>query len=67
MTVRKHITMAKSLSDWIENRSKETGLSQSALIVMMILDYKKEEEAIENMKPLLDEMMRMRGADMENK
>jgi len=48
--VRKNIRMSKSIAEWYERRSAETGISQSNLMTMALDAYIKQEEAINTMK-----------------
>lgn len=48
-TIRKNVTMSKNLSNWLEQRAEELGISQSALIVLAIADYIKQDKAMDMM------------------
>ena len=48
-TIRKNVTMSKNLSNWLEGRAEELGISQSALIVLAIADYIKQDKAMDMM------------------
>ena len=47
--IRKNVTMSKNLSNWLEQRAEELGISQSALIVLAIADYIKQDKAMDMM------------------
>lgn len=45
-TVRKNITLSSELAEWFEDKSKKLGVSQSALMVMALGDYVKQDKAL---------------------
>jgi hypothetical protein len=44
--VRKNLTMSSDLAEWYEEKSLKLGVSQSAMMVMALADYVKQEQAI---------------------
>lgn len=48
-TVRKNITMSEELADYFEMKAKELGISQSAMMVVALSDYVKQDKTIEIM------------------
>jgi hypothetical protein len=48
-TVRKNITMSEELADYFEMKAKELGISQSAMMVVALSDYVKQDKTIEMM------------------
>lgn len=49
LTVRKNITMSEELADYFEMKAKELGISQSAMMVVALSDYVKQDKTIEMM------------------
>ena len=43
-TTRKNVTISKDVAKWYENKSKETGMSQSSLMAMAMSEYIKMQE-----------------------
>lgn len=57
--VRKNIQMSPDVAEWFENRSKEMGVSQSALMTIALRDYIDKEKAmsmVNTMKDMLKDM-----------
>lgn len=44
--VRKNINMSKALASYYEEKAKELGVSQSALMVIALSEYMKQAQAI---------------------
>lgn len=40
-TTRKNVTMKKELAKWIEENADYMGVSQSAFIVMILMEYRR--------------------------
>lgn len=56
--IRKNVQMSKELAEWLENKSKKFGMSQSSIIVMALADYIKQENAMSvmnNMGTLMEQ------------
>lgn len=47
--VRKNLTMSADLAEWFEKKADKLGVSQSAMMVMALGDYVKQEKAIDMM------------------
>ena len=50
--VRKNINMSKALASYYEEKAKELGVSQSALMVIALSEYMKQAQAMQ--KDMLD-------------
>lgn len=59
MSVRKNITLSDELADYFEKKSKETGISQSALMVMAISEYLDQKRALESLGDILAQMKKL--------
>ena len=60
--VRKGIQLSQALARWYEEKSLDLGVSQSALIVMAMNDYKTQQDAIEtgmNLPQVIEELKLM--------
>ena len=40
-TIRKNVTLKNELARWLEESAKYIGVSQSAFIVMVLMEYKR--------------------------
>lgn len=57
--IRKNIQMSQEVAEWFENRAKEMGVSQSALMTIALRDYIDKEKAmsmVDTMKGMLNDM-----------
>lgn len=57
--IRVNINISPSAKDYFEKKSKDTGVSQSALMAMALNDYIEQKEALSTMQQMmikLDEM-----------
>ena len=52
--VRKNIQMSPDVAEWFENRSKEMGVSQSALMTIALRDYIDKEKAMSMVNTMKD-------------
>lgn len=62
--IRKNIQMSQEVAEWFENRSKEMGVSQSALMTIALRDYIDKEKAmsmVDTMKGMLNDMKSIQG------
>lgn len=48
-TFRVNITISNSLNDWFDTRSKETGITKSALMAMALSEYIDQKESIKSL------------------
>lgn len=55
-TVRVNTGISKRANEWLNKRSKETGLSKSALINVAIDNYIREVEVVEGLPQILKEL-----------
>lgn len=46
---RLNVRVSKSINDWLDARSKETGISKSSLVFLALEQYKRDTSVIENM------------------
>lgn len=56
MTVRKNISMSEITAKWYEEKAREMGVSQSALMAMALSDYIKQERSINALDELLKQL-----------
>lgn len=47
--VRVNTRISKTLNDWLDKRSKETGYSKSALVMLAIENYYQQTEVVKRM------------------
>jgi len=52
--VRINTRISKTLNDWLDNRSKETGVPKSTLIFLAIEQYMQQQRAMDMAKGLSD-------------
>ncbi|MBT9833016.1 ribbon-helix-helix protein, CopG family [Clostridium baratii] len=60
--IRVNINISPSTKEYFEQKSKDTGISQSALMAMALNDYIEQKEALGTMQQMmikLDEIQRM--------
>lgn len=50
--VRVNTRISKTLNDWLDKRSKETGYSKSTLVMLAIEDYRRQVEVVERMSDM---------------
>jgi hypothetical protein len=53
-TVRKNVTMSRKIAEWIEERANDLGMSQSAVMVMAISDFIKQEKAMDSLTKMTE-------------
>lgn len=59
MTVRKNITISDELAEYFEEKSKATGISQSALMVMAMTEYLDQKKAMDSLKDILEQIKKL--------
>lgn len=62
-TIRVNTTISKRANEWLNKRSRETGLSKSGLINVAIDSYIKECEVVEGLPAILRELEKQ-GVDL---
>ena len=62
MSVRKNITLSDELAEYFEKKSRETGISQSALMVMAISEYLDQKKAMESLGDILEQLKKIENA-----
>lgn len=62
MSVRKNITLSDELAEYFEKKSKETGISQSALMVMAISEYLDQKKAMESLGDIVAQLKKIENA-----
>ena len=60
--IRKGINMSVTLAGWYENKARELGISQSALMVMALSEYIKQDKAVDIISNLKDIMSVMKDS-----
>ena len=61
--VRKNIRMSPEVAKFYEEKAKSMGISQSALMVVALTDYIKQEKTINMMSSLKDIMERLEDVE----
>lgn len=56
--IRKNIRMSSEIAEFFEEKAEEMGISQSALMVVALSDYIKEEKTI-NMMSNMEAMLKL--------
>lgn len=51
--MRVNINISESIKKWFENKSQETGISQSALMAMALNEYIDQKESINGMTNIM--------------
>ena len=65
MSVRKNITLSDELAEYFEKKSRETGISQSALMVMAISEYLDQKKAMESLSDILNQMKKLENMNKQ--
>lgn len=63
MSVRKNITLSDDLAEYFEKKSRETGISQSALMVMAISEYLDQKKAMNSLNDILNQMKKLENKE----
>ena len=58
-TIRKNVNVSEKVAKWFENKSKETGLSQSALMAIALNNFIKDDETVKNVISIDDFISKM--------
>lgn len=59
---RINIRISNDLNQWLDEESKETGLSKSAIMMLATENYRREKEAftaMQSIEPLMDQIEQM--------
>lgn len=59
MSIRKNITLSDKTAMWYEDKAKEMGLSQSAIMSIALQEYIKQDNALKTMSEVLVEMKKL--------
>jgi len=59
MAVRKNISISEDTAKWYEDKAKEIGTTQSALMSIALVDYIKQDNALKTMSSIMIEMKRL--------
>lgn len=59
MTVRKNISISEELAQYFEEKSKATGISQSALMVMAMTEYLEQKKAMNSLSDILEQIKKL--------
>ena len=59
MSVRKNIKMSEETAKWYEDKAKEIGTTQSALMSIALNEYIKQDNALKTMSNIMIEMKRL--------
>lgn len=58
--MRKTINIPDQIHDWYENKAKELSIPTSAMMIIALNDYIKQDYAIVSMPGMIDEMKRLK-------
>ncbi len=64
--IRKNVFVSQKVNEWLEKESSDTGLSQSSIISMALLNYIKQQETPEMINKLMiamDELKEMEKSE----
>ena len=59
MAIRKNISISEETAKWYEDKAKEIGTTQSALMSIALTDYIKQDNALKTMSNIMVEMKRL--------
>lgn len=59
MAVRKNISISEETAKWYEDKAKEIGTTQSALMSIALVEYIKQDNALKTMSNIMIEMKRL--------
>jgi hypothetical protein len=59
MSVRKNIKISEETAKWYEDKAKEIGTTQSALMSIALVEYIKQDNALKTMSNIMIEMKRL--------
>lgn len=59
MAVRKNIKISEETAKWYEDKAKEIGTTQSALMSIALVEYIKQDNALKTMSNIMIEMKRL--------
>ena len=65
MSVRKNIKISEETAKWYEDKAKEIGTTQSALMSIALNDYIKQDNALKTMSNIMIEMKRLQDVKDE--
>lgn len=59
MAVRKNISISEETAKWYEDKAKEIGTTQTALMSIALNEYIKQDNALKTMSNIMIEMKRL--------
>lgn len=59
MAVRKNIAISEDTAKWFENKAKEIGTTQSALMSIALTEYMKQDSALKTMSDIMQQMRKI--------
>ena len=62
--MRKTMNIPDRMHDWYENKANELNIPTSAIMIMALNEYMKQDDAIKTMPNIIDEMKKLQ--DMKN-
>ncbi|NLN48311.1 MAG: hypothetical protein GX154_04340 [Clostridiales bacterium] len=65
MAIRKNISISEETAKWYEDKAKEIGTTQSALMSIALNDYIKQDNALKTMSNIMIEMKRLQDVKDE--
>lgn len=65
MAIRKNIGMSEETAKWYKEKSKEMGVTQSALMSIALTEYIKQDNALKTMSNIMVEMKRLQDQQQD--
>lgn len=65
MSLRKNITVSDSTAKWYEDKAKDMGLSQSAVMSIALQEYIKQDSALKTMSDIMVQMKRLQVQQLQ--
>lgn len=63
MAVRKNISISEETAKWYENKSKEIGTTQTALMSIALNEYIKQDSALKTMSDIMKQMKKLQDVN----
>lgn len=63
MAVRKNISISAETAKWYENKSKEIGTTQTALMSIALNEYIKQDSALKTMADIMQQMKKLQDVN----
>lgn len=57
--IRINTRISSELNNWLDEQSKETGMSKSTMVMLALEDYKKQRETLKSFNTMSDVMRKL--------